>query len=419
MDGGAAALSACPARSEEPGGAPLRIAFCHTRLADAGGVEAYLFRLVHSLLRCGHEIDYFCARADAPIAHPRFRVVLVPQPRRPTSVRVALFAVRSARAIAAAERLRRYDVVQGFGRTYHQTLYRDGSGCRADYREAYLDRVKRRGLSRTHYRLFPTDAVVQAIERRRYALLPPRAVIAISHFVREQILRRYPLDPLRVRVLYNGIDLERHHPRLREAGRAALLRAVGAGAPVAGAVRVLAFVGSDFGRKGLDLLIEALARLERRPARRGWLVAVIGSDHREEKWRREAARGGVADRIRFLGFRRDVPELLAGSDGLVLPSWFDAFGNVVGEAMACGAPVVASACCGGAEWVREGENGFVVPRQDADALAQKLRALLEVGEPESLRAEARQTALAYPWDAHVDALLSVYREVAQSRGGDA
>ena len=406
-------------RASRRDGPPLRIALNHTRLADSGGVEAYLFRLVNSLLLRGHEIDYFCARVDVEIAHPRLRVVLVPQPRRPTSVRVALFALRSARAIALSSRERAYDVVQGFGRTFHQTLYRDGSGCHADYREAYLDRVKRRGLLRTHYRLFPTDAVVEAIERRRYAKRPPRVVIAISRFVREQILRRYALDPQRVRVLYNGIDLERHHPRLREAGRAELLLATGADGPEPRAPRVLAFVGSDFGRKGLDLLIEALARLEREPARRAHLVAVIGSDHREEKWLRAAARRGVAHRIRFLGFRRDVPALLAGCDGLVLPSWFDAFGNVVAEAMACGAPVVASASCGGAEWIREGENGFVVPRQDPAWLAQKLRALLDLEEPGALREMARRTALAYPWDAHVEALLSVYREVAESRGGTA
>jgi UDP-glucose:(heptosyl)LPS alpha-1,3-glucosyltransferase len=399
--------------------APLRIAFNHTRLAESGGVEAYLFRLLRSLLERGHEVDYFCARVEVGIDDPRLRVVRVPQPRRPTSVRVALFASRSARAIAEAERLRPYDVVQGFGRTCHQTLYRDGSGCHADYREAYLDRVKRRGFLRTHYRLFPTDAVVQAIERRRYAKRPPRVVIAISRFVREQILRRYPLDPQRVRVLYNGLDLERHHPRLREAGRAELLREACPGTPAGEAPRVLAFVGSDFGRKGLDLLIDALALLEREPARRGHLVAVIGTDHREEKWRRAAARRGVAHRLRFLGFRRDVPALLAGSDGLVLPSWFDAFGNVVAEALACGTPVVASASCGGAEWIREGENGFVVPRQEAACLAQKLRALLDLEEPGALREMARRTALAYPWEAHVDALLSVYREIAEDRGGAA
>ena len=387
----------------------MRIAFNHTRLADTGGVESYLFRLVHALLQRGHHIDYFCARREAEIDHPDFRVVDVPQPRRPTSLRVALFARRSAAAIAQAESAQRYDVVQGFGRTWYQTLYRDGSGCHADYRAAYLDRVKRSGWFRSQ-RLFPSDGVVQRIERRRYAKRPPRAVVAISQLVREQILRRYALPPERVRVLYSGVDLERHHPRLAEAGRAELLRACGSR-------RVLVFVGSDFGRKGLDLLLDALARLERDPscASRAWAVAVIGRDNREEKWKEAAAARGLARRVHFLGFRRDVPALLAGADALLLPSWFDAFGNVVAEALACGTPALVSASCGAAEWIRDGENGFVVAQQDAALWAERLRAWLARDVPDGMREMARRTALAYPWDAHVDALLALYHDVALER----
>ena len=406
--------------AEAAGDAPLRIALNHTRLADSGGVEAYLFRLVQALLERGHEVDYFCARVEAAIEHPRFRVIRVPQPRRPTSVRVALFARRSAGAIAQAERERRYDVVQGFGRTYYQTVYRDGSGCHADYREAYLDRVKRRGLLRTHYRLFPTDRVVQAIERSRYARRPPRMVVAISRLVREQILRRYPLAPERVRVLYNGVDLERHHPRLALSGRAELQRALCADAPLreGGArTRVLAFVGSDFGRKGLDLLIEALALLESRADARAARLTrspCSAATTARRSGAQAAARRGVGHRVHFLGFRRDVPALLAGSDGLVLPSWFDAFGNVVAEALACGTPVVASASCGGAEWIRDGENGFVVPRQDAGAAGRSDCARCSRATSSGACARWRAArALAYPWDAHVDALVAVYRDVAE------
>ena len=182
-----------------------------------------MFRLLRSLLERGHAVDYFCARVESELAHPRLRIVRVPTPRAPRALRVAAFARGSRRAILRAGR---YDVVQGFGRTCHHTLYRDGSGCFADYREAFLDRVKRRGL-RALARLSPTDRVVQAIERARYGAQPPPRVLAISNLVREQILRRYPLPPERVRVLYSGVDLEGRHPRLREAGRAELLRATG------------------------------------------------------------------------------------------------------------------------------------------------------------------------------------------------
>jgi UDP-glucose:(heptosyl)LPS alpha-1,3-glucosyltransferase len=336
------------------------------------------------------------------------RVVRVPAPRSPRALRVAAFARGSRRAIRREAGARPYDVVQGFGRTCHHTLYRDGSGCFADYREAFLDRVKRTGL-RALARLSPTDRVVQAIERARYVTHPPRLVLAISRLVREQVLRRYALPSERVRVLYSGVDLERNHPRLREAGREELLRATGA----AQGARVLAFAGSDYARKGLDLLIDALAELERGPAPRELAVAVLGRDRRESAWKRRAASRGVAHRLRFLGFRRDAPALLAGSDGLVLPSYFDAFGNVVAEAMACGAPVIASASCGGSEWIREGENGFVLGCQDAGQLAERLRRLLTVEDLAPLRDAARRQAERHAWSDHVDAVLAIYAELAQ------
>jgi UDP-glucose:(heptosyl)LPS alpha-1,3-glucosyltransferase len=396
----------------------VRIALNHTRLAETGGVEAYVLRWTRSLLERGHQVDFYCARAETALAHDALRVVRVPVPRSPRALRVAAFARGSRGAIARAERERRYDVVHGFGRTCHQTLYRDGSGCFADYREAYLDRVKRRGL-RALSRLGPTDRVVQAIERARYVTQRPRLVVAISRLVREQILRRYDFPPERVRVVYSGVDLERHHPRLREPGRAALHGAVFGGAPAVDAAvrrRVFAFVGNDYARKGLDLLLDALARLRAQSVRAGdaFAVAVIGRDRHEAAWRRRAQRLGVLPQLRFLGFRPDAPHLLAGADALLLPSWFDAFGNVVAESLAVGTPVVASARCGGSEWIREGENGFVVPHQDAGELALRLRWLLDARDLGPLREAARRTASDHGWEAHCDELLGVYREVAAS-----
>lgn len=401
------------------GDAPLRIAMNHTRLAESGGVETYVLRLVRWMLERGHRVDFFCAHRTSPYEHPGLRVVRVGQPRSPRALRVAAFARGSRRAIRRAEREQPYDVVHGFGRTCYQTFYRDGSGCFADYRESYLDAVKRRG-PRMLERLAPTDRVVHAIERARYRTTPPRLVVAISRMVREQILGRYQLPPERVRVVYSGIDLERHHPRLREAGRARLRAALSGAPPPAGASgtrRMFAFVGNDYARKGLDVLIDALGQLERVPevARRDFAVAVVGRDRHEALWRRRAQRQGVEHRLGFLGFRRDVPELLAGADALLLPSWFDAFGNIVAEAMGCGTPVVASARSGGSEWIREGENGFVAARQDGVTLARPLRTLLEASDLTPLREAARRTAAAWPWDAHCETLLALYRELAAAR----
>jgi glycosyltransferase involved in cell wall biosynthesis len=297
---------------------PLRLAFNHTRLEFTGGVEGYIGNLLGYLLDRGHTVDFFGGKVGAQLTHPNFRLVRVPYLRSPRPLRVASFARWSRRLIEREERVRPYDIVQGFSRTYYHTLYRDGSGCRQDFCELYLDRFVRRGLRKLYYGWNPVDRIVRRIEEKRYVERPQRLVIAISAFVRDQILRHYPVAPETVRVIYSGVDCERFHPRWRGAGRAKIAALLG-GEEKLGARRVLAFVGNDYHRKGLDLVLEALARRAARSAGDGPdpVLVVAGGDSRAVEYERRAVSLGLAGSAFFLGKRSDVPEILAGAD--VLP----------------------------------------------------------------------------------------------------
>jgi glycosyltransferase involved in cell wall biosynthesis len=79
---------------------------------------------------------------------------------------------------------------------------------------------------------------------------------------------------------------------------------------------------------------------------------------------RLATRLGIADRVRFLGWRADVPSLLARADLLVCPSIHEPLGNVVIEAWSAGLPVVATASDGPAALIEDGESGILVPLPD-------------------------------------------------------
>jgi UDP-glucose:(heptosyl)LPS alpha-1,3-glucosyltransferase len=395
---------------------PLRLAFNHTRLAASGGVEGYIASLLTYLLERGHAVDFFSGKLSHQVSHPNFRVIRVPYLRSPRPLRVWSFAAWSHRAIAREERRRPYDVVQGFSRTWYHTLYRDGSGCRADYCELYLDRLARSGLRRLYYRLNPVDWVVRRMERKRYVERPQKLVIAISSFVRDQILRRYPVPPETVRVVYSGVDCERFHPRLREEGRARIA-ALFPGGPVDG-VRSLAFIGNDYHRKGLDLVLEALAGVarERRdgPAPR---LIVAGADARAAAYERKAHRLGLGPSVRFLGKRSDVPELLAGADAMLLPSHFDAYANVSSESLASGTPVVASRTSGAAELIRP-EVGWVLERNDVEHLSRCLQGILRQGDLAPMREAARRAALALSWDVHYREIEAIYYELAAAHSGD-
>jgi glycosyltransferase involved in cell wall biosynthesis len=115
-------------------------------------------------------------------------------------------------------------------------------------------------------------------------------------------------------------------------------------------------------------------------------LVCAGSGPEQRQLEQLAAKLGIRDRVRFLGFvnQSELPELYAAADVLCLPSEYEAFGLVVNEAFSCGVPAIVSAACGAAEdLVREGETGFVVPVGDVSAYADRLARL--AGDRDLLR----------------------------------
>ncbi len=176
--------------------------------------------------------------------------------------------------------------------------------------------------------------------------------------------------------------------------------------------------------KGHEVFLEAAAVvLERHPT---CVFAVIGDvlfdsvrrrfGDRRQQMERRAKELGVADRVRFLGQRTDVPRLLGAVDVLVHPSREpEPFGRSVAEAMAASVPVVASRIGGIPEIVTDGENGLLVPAGDAAALAEVISKLL--GD-DSLRARLAAAGRAVARDrfsieAHVEAVQRVYEELLE------
>lgn len=138
--------------------------------------------------------------------------------------------------------------------------------------------------------------------------------------------------------------------------------------------------------KGFELLLEALA------ATRAVHLWIAGDGPLRPQLERLAARLGLAGRVRFLGWREDVPALLASADLLVCPSLHEPLGNVVIEAWSAGLPVVATASDGPAGLIEDGESGILVPLPDrpGGGPAAFARAIERLGEDPALRARLGQ-----------------------------
>ena len=267
-----------------------------------------------------------------------------------------------ARAVCRAVAQRTFDLVQSHERIGCCDIYRAGDGVHAQW----LDN-RRRALGewgRLGVRLNPYHAYVLASERRLFASARLRAVICNSRMVAGEIRRRFAVSEDRLHVIYNGVDLDAFHPRLRDRHR----REVRARLGIADAEMVYLMVGSGFERKGVPQLLEALARLSNRAAR----LAVVGADRRTNALRRRADALGLGSRVIFAGAQREVRPWYGAADCFVLPTLYDPFPNAALEAMASGLPVITSSNCGAAEFIAEGDNGYVCDALDIAALADRM-----------------------------------------------
>ena len=148
--------------------------------------------------------------------------------------------------------------------------------------------------------------------------------------------------------------------------------------------RTVLALGRLHPNKAFDVLVRAMAGVP------GARLLLAGEGPERARLAALAREVGVADRVEMPGWRADTGALLAAADVLAVPSRREPLGNTVLEAWSAGCPVVAADADGPAELIRPGEDGLLVPRDEPDALAGALRAVLEApGVGERLAAAGR------------------------------
>jgi glycosyltransferase involved in cell wall biosynthesis len=217
------------------------------------------------------------------------------------------------------------------------------------------------------------------------------------------------VSPARVEVIYYGSDPVRFSyvdDRTRSAARERL--GYTDTRPLVGFVGAL---GDD--RKGFETLFAAWRRLVATPAWHADLV-VVGAGAALPSWRERVAQCGLDGRIRFLGFREDVPDVLAALDALVHPARYEAYGLSVHEAICRGVPAIVSACAGVAEQYPAALRGLLITDPtSSDELEQRLRAWHD--RRHEYRQETRtlsDTLRAYTWDNMAERIVRVVEQAA-------
>ncbi len=318
----------------------MRLLFA-TSIATWGGGEAWMLAAAQGLASRGH--DVVLAARDRSVIATRARVSGIPVAAMPFAADADIVS------FARAWRLCRLRRIEAAVVNMDRVLRTAGVAARLAGVRVVLPRrgsefpLKPGPLYRLTYRHVATGMIVNSAATARTLL---------------ERVRWRPAGELTV--LPNGVDTDRF-----ASGRPRAAMRAGLGIPPD--ALVLLVVGELTTRKNPVLVLDALARLD--AGERAPVALFAGEGAERATLERRIAAEGLAGRVRLLGFRDDVPDLLAAADLLVHPSRVEGFGYAVAEAMAAGLPVVATRASSLPEIVAEGETGLLVPVDDADALA--------------------------------------------------
>jgi len=246
-------------------------------------------------------------------------------------------------------------------------------------------------------------------------------IIAATEAEMDQLENLYGVNRKMVTVIPPGVDIHHFYPIPKDEAKEAI--------GISPQDRMALFVGRIEPLKGVDTLIKAMAIVKQRC--KSFIcphyLVIIGGDPGEElaDTSDEMARLqalckelGLDELVVFLGKRGQdtLPYYYSAAEVVVMPSFYESFGMVALEAMACGTPVIASKVGGLVHLIKDGETGFFVPAQDSERLAEKLRLLFVEHElRHQLGSQAAAYAKEFRWENITQQIVGVYQEMIPSK----
>ncbi len=388
----------------------MKIAFCiENFITTRGGAEQYVNDLSSRLTAGQHEVHIFTMNSGEE-TRGKLRIHTVKIGPLPRFLKTLLFAVRCRKLVKGQG----FDIVHSFGRTWGMDVFQPLGGSQmaglvGNIRS--IDDIVSRGFKILTYILSFRRIVYFYVEKIQ--LKEAKIVIAISAMVKGDLVRYSHLPESKVRIVRNGVDLNRFHPRNRKLYREETRRSLG----LSDQDVMVIFVAHNFRLKGLQTLIRALSELEKRSGENNFKIGVLGAG-KVRQFSALARRLGVLDKLIFIGCKEDTPSFYAAADISVHPSYYDPSALVVLEAMASGLPVITTAYCGTSEIITEGQEGFVVASPtNIKLLADRINSLADSGLRRRMGASGRLQAEKFPYSRNMREILDIYDQYIGLSGG--
>ena len=366
-----------------------------------GGAEQWTWQFARWLGAAGEEVHVFATRfAEDSAALPIERHSIAPSSTRTGFAEAASHAARSVPL----------DVVHDMGAGWDCDLFQPHGGSReASFRQNLLlcPRLLR-PWKRQAARWLPRYRQFDQLTARQYAG-QGRLFLAISKMVAGHFRQYHSVAAERIRLVYNGVDVERFAPANQAMNRQQVRQRLGIGDQQV----LLLIVAHNFLLKGVPTAIRAVERLRRQGADVRLAIAG-GKPKRTRRLHQHSA--GRDEFVHYLGPVDDAAPLYAAADIYVQPTWYDPCSLVVLEALASGLPVVTSRFNGAGELLTPGVDGFVMhDPASVDELAGFASELLDFQVRRRFAGAARKLALQHTLERNCQQILAVYREIAGQR----
>jgi UDP-glucose:(heptosyl)LPS alpha-1,3-glucosyltransferase len=325
----------------------MKLALCVFKYFPYGGLQRNFLAIAQELVRRGHNVTVYTGEWEG---------------ERPDGVNIELIVTAGwtnyGRNKSYYLQLKKIlnlreanqdgvDLVVGFNKMPGLDVYYCADTCFAT--KAYENKG-------WFYRMTPRSRWSLAYEKAVFDKSYATQVLLLSANEGVAFQKYYATPQQRLHLMPPGISKN----RVRNAESTQLGNTTREALNVADNEKLVAFLGSDYKRKGLDRLLKAVASLPDEQRLRT-KVLVIGRDKRMREYQRLANQLGLATSVIFAGQRDDVPALLFASDYLAHPAYLENTGNVILEAVVAGLPVLCTSICGYAFYIRDHQLGRVVP----------------------------------------------------------
>jgi UDP-glucose:(heptosyl)LPS alpha-1,3-glucosyltransferase len=362
-----------------------------------GGLEHWTWQFAQQLLARGHEVHIIAFETNPAADQSGLILHRLEMPRS-----------RLARAEALERHLRMLtlDVIHDMGCGWYADLFHPHGGSTIALWEHNLMRIPRwRQIRFWRERRYREMAEVE----KRQLTGTKATIVTVSKMVQHHFETYHGLPKERMRLIYNGVDLEYFSPEYCATQRAAARAELG----VRDDEVLFVMLAHNLLLKNATALLEAAAKLIRaeRPVR-----VLIAGGKRPKSFIKLARSLGISEQVTFRETLEDPRPFYAAADVFVHPTWYDPCSLVTLEASACALPVITTGYNGASELMTDGEDGVVLAKPDDHVtLAEDMKRLLDPQLRRQMGAAARETVLNHSFEQQTTQFLELYEEIHRNK----